>query len=87
MASYDLRYKTSFYKDLRKIDHPIRPKLLEASRGLAIDPFPHHAEPIQGSDQTYRLRVGEYRMIYQVDTKAKVVTVYHARRRTTTTYR
>lgn len=64
MAFYELRYKTSFYKDLKRVDHPIRPKLIEASRALAAQPFPRHAEPIQGSDQTYRLRVGEYRVLY-----------------------
>ncbi|MDI6752845.1 MAG: type II toxin-antitoxin system RelE/ParE family toxin, partial [Thermodesulfobacteriota bacterium] len=34
--------------------------------------------PIQSS---YRLRVGDYRVIYQVDTANKVVIVYHARHR------
>lgn len=87
MASYELRYKTSFYKDLKKMDHPMRPKLLEVTRRLADDPFPRQAESLQGSDQTYRLRTGDYRILYQVDTKIKVVTVYHVRRRTTTTYR
>ena len=87
MASYELRYKSSFYKDLKKIDHSIRPKLLETTQRLADDPFPRQAEPLQGADQTYRLRVGDYRVLYQVDTKAKIVAVYHVRRRTTTTYR
>lgn len=87
MASYELRYKNSFYKDLKRIDHSIRAKLVEATRGLAMQPSPRQAEPIRGSEQTYRWRVGDYRILYQVDTKGRVVTVFHVRRRTTTTYR
>ena len=36
---------------------------------------------MKGSESGYRLRIGDYRVIYQVDTENKVVVVYHVRHR------
>ncbi|MCK4402197.1 MAG: type II toxin-antitoxin system RelE/ParE family toxin, partial [Dehalococcoidia bacterium] len=36
---------------------------------------------LRGSERDYRIRVGDYRVIYQVDVKTKGVTIYHVRHR------
>ncbi len=33
------------------------------------------------AERVYRIRVGDYRVIYQVDTKTKIVIIYHVRHR------
>ena len=49
-------------------------------RGLAEDPRPPGAGKLVAVEG-YRVRVGEYRIIYDVDDAAQVVTVYRIRHR------
>lgn len=41
---------------------------------LAANPYPSNSKKLQGQEN-YRLRVGSFRVIYTIDTKAKEVTV------------
>ena len=36
---------------------------------------------IKGSEQDCRIRIMDYRAVYQVDVKTKIVTIYHVRHR------
>ncbi len=81
MDSYKIEPRASLEHDLRKIDRQFILKILDAMRGLADNPFPVQSKKLKGSDSSYRLRVGNYRVIYQVDTENKVVVVYHVRHR------
>jgi mRNA interferase RelE/StbE len=73
--------KGSLEHDLRKIDRQHMARILEAIESLAENPFPVQIRKMKGSESSYRLRAGDYRVIYQVDTANKVVTVYHVRHR------
>jgi mRNA interferase RelE/StbE len=53
--------------DLRRVD--------EAIRGLADNPHPPGSKKLQGTDDLYRIRVGDYRVIYTVEAKRLVVLV------------
>ncbi len=81
MDLFKIDPKGSFEHDLRKIDRQFIPRIFEAIESLSENPFPVQSRKMKGSESSYRLRVGDYRVIYQVDTKNKVVTVYHARHR------
>jgi len=50
-------------------------------KGLATDPFPSSARKLRGAENTYRLRVGNYRVIYQVEHWRSRVVIYHVRHR------
>ncbi|MEW6042303.1 MAG: type II toxin-antitoxin system RelE/ParE family toxin [Elusimicrobiota bacterium] len=56
-------------------------RILDAIESLAENPFPIQSRKMKGSESSYRLRVGDYRVIYQVDTENKIVTIYHVRHR------
>ena len=54
-------------RDLRKIKDPATVKKLGAKLGsLADNPRPRGVEKLKGSEQTYRLRVGNFRIVYDV---------------------
>ena len=56
----------------------------------AIDSLIHNPRPIGASKvrgNGYRIRVGQWRVLYEVDDELKVVTVSHIRRRNERTYR
>lgn len=81
MGLYRIDTKGSLEHDIRKIERQFIPGILEAIANLSGNPFPVQSRKMKGSDSSYRLRVGDYRVIYQVDTANKIVIVYHARHR------
>jgi mRNA interferase RelE/StbE len=81
MVSFNLLWKTSAERDLKKLDRQHIPQILTAIEALSENPFPAQCRKLQGSELSYRIRIGEYRVIYQVDVQNKTVTVYHIRHR------
>ena len=70
MASYSVELTRTAEKQLRRIAKRDRNRLVEAIRGLADSPRPHGARhgarKLQGYDDVYRIRVGQYRVVYEV---------------------
>jgi len=59
---------------LRKLDREIRPRIEGAIALLAEDPRPPASRPLGGRDG-YRVRVGDYRIIYTVQDDVLLVVV------------
>ncbi|WP_022852761.1 type II toxin-antitoxin system RelE family toxin [Thermodesulfatator atlanticus] len=81
MELYKIKWKRSAESDLRAIDPQQIIKILRSVEALAYNPFPVQCRKLRGSERAYRIRVGNYRVIYKVDTKAKTVIIYHVRHR------
>jgi mRNA interferase RelE/StbE len=77
MGSYEIRWKRSAERDLRNIDPQQVPRITKAVESLVDNPFPSQHRKLRGSERDYRIRVGDYRAIYQVDIKTKIVIIYH----------
>jgi len=56
-------------------------RIIEVVDSLANNPFPPQHRKLRGGKASYRIRVGDYRVIYQVDLEKKFVTIYHVRHR------
>lgn len=54
---------------------------MEAVETLAETPFPFGSQKLAGSEHTYRIRVGDYRVLYEVLTGAKTVEIQRVRHR------
>ncbi len=81
MASCKLVFKKSVAKDLRTIPNPDLKRILARMRTLAEDPRPPGTEKLSGEDK-YRLRQGNYRILYTVndaDICVVIVKVGHRR--------
>jgi mRNA interferase RelE/StbE len=48
---------------------------------LAADPLPSQVVKLSGAERLYRIRVGDYRIVYEVDAEAKLVTIHYVRHR------
>ena len=81
MASYEIQWKHSAEKELRGIDKQFISRILEAVNSLSDDPFPSQHRKLQGSESSYRIRIGDYRVIYQTDIENKIIVIYHVRHR------
>jgi mRNA interferase RelE/StbE len=62
-----------FLSSLR--DRKLRQKLLALIRGLETHPRPSGCRKLSGSDDIFRLRLGDYRIIYRVEDEKLVVLV------------
>jgi mRNA interferase RelE/StbE len=63
MASYEIRWKSSAEKDLRGIDRQFISRILEVIESLSDNPFPPQHLKLYGSESSYRIRIGDYRVI------------------------
>lgn len=54
---------------------------MEKIDSLISEPFPSQSIRISGSERLYRLRVGDHRIIYEVDSKTMDITIHHIRDR------
>jgi mRNA interferase RelE/StbE len=81
MDSYEIWWKKSAEQDLRNVDKKQVPRIIKAIESLLSNPFPPQHRRLHGSERDYRIRIGDYRIIYQVDIKKKVIIIYHIRHR------
>lgn len=66
MGSFRLEWRRSTKKDLRRIAQQEVVRIVEAAQNLMTDPFPHGSEKLSGSEHAHRIRIGDYRVIYEV---------------------
>jgi mRNA interferase RelE/StbE len=81
MAFYDVILKLSVEKDLRALSAAVRARILARLEHLREEPMPRQAVKLAGGEAWYRVRVGDYRIIYGVDTRARQITVHYIRHR------
>ena len=81
MGSYRIEFKRSAERDIRRIHPAFIFRILERVEALGNDPSPRQSLKLAGTEATYRLRVGAYRVIYSVDSETQTVVVYYVRHR------
>ncbi len=74
MASYKLLIKPSAVKELENLPDKDRARVVYRIQGLSEDPRPRGCEKLSGDDK-YRIRQGEYRILYQINDDQVVVIV------------
>ena len=77
MASYEVVLRPSVHKDLRRLPQNQIVRLWESIEGLAENPFPSGAIQLFDTDRLYRLREGDYRIVYEVNVQEKEVTILY----------
>lgn len=81
MASYSIEWKSSASREVRKLPKPIIKEVLSAVESLADDPRPVGVRKLTASKDTYRIRLGNYRIIYNVFDKRLVIEIIRVRDR------
>ena len=81
MASFNIQWRNSTKKDLRSLPPHEVGRIIAAVEKLADEPFPHGSEKLSGSDHTYRIRIGDYRVVYEVLRGSKTIEVQRVRHR------
>ena len=88
---YRLEVSPAANRDLERLKQRIRrhdfERLRTAIRGLADEPRPHGVRKIKGAERAYRIRVGSYRVVYEVYDTENLVLILQIARRAEATYR
>jgi mRNA interferase RelE/StbE len=81
MAKYKLVFKPSVEKDLRSVPQAAVSRVFDHAERLRDDPFPRGTRKLTGAERLYRIRIGDYRVIYSVDPEQRQVTIQYVRHR------
>jgi mRNA interferase RelE/StbE len=73
--AYVVTLKRSAEKELERFPSPLHDRLIERLLALKHDPRPPGAKKLRGREG-YRIRVGDYRILYTVEERGKVVEVF-----------
>ena len=74
---YSVQFASSSARDFRRLPMDVRRKITSAVDDLSANPRPPGVRKIQGYERHYRIRVGQYRVIYEIDDSARMVSVNH----------
>jgi len=80
-VTYTVEFTTAAARQLRKLPRPVRDRLLDSMAALAEDPRPRGSRKLVGEQTAWRIRVGDYRVIYDVFDDRLTVTVVRAAHR------
>jgi mRNA interferase RelE/StbE len=81
MGSYQIEIKPSASKELEKLPRQIIPRVVAAINELVKDPYPQGVKKLTGFDHTYRIRVGDYRILYTIYENRLVIEIIRVRHR------
>lgn len=79
--NYEIRWKKSAIKEIRRIEKNDRERILEAVGELTEDPFHRGVKKIVNMESTYRIRAGSYRVVYTIFKTMLVVEIIRVRHR------
>jgi mRNA interferase RelE/StbE len=81
MAIYRIEWKSSAIKELKRIDKSKVPRIIIAVESLVANPRPVDVRKLKGSERSFRIRVGDYRIVYEILDDSLVVCIIRIRHR------
>ena len=81
MIDYEITFAHSARKELEALDSEMINRIFPKIESLSGNPRPHNCIKLQGSRNLWRMRVGNYRIIYSINDSAKLVDIIAIRHR------
>jgi mRNA interferase RelE/StbE len=78
---YEIIFESNAEKDLLEMPTEILKNLDSKIQQLKKNPRPQGVKKLIGKIEGWRIRIGHYRILYQIDDKEKVVKVYRIKHR------
>ena len=78
---YSVELKQSARKELERLPNAIIARIIVKLESLEENPRPAGCKKLKGGDDEYRIRVGEYRIVYVIDDRKVIVTITRIRHR------
>jgi len=81
VGNYSITFAKSARKELESLDAIFVDRILSKIESLAFDPRPKGSRKLKGEENLWRIRVGNYRVVYYVKDKEKIVDIVEVRHR------
>jgi mRNA interferase RelE/StbE len=81
VPSYAVELKPSAQKELERLPNDLIERVVSKLEVLQDDPRPPGCKKLKGGDREYRLRVGDYRIVYLIIDSKHLVSVTRIRHR------
>jgi mRNA interferase RelE/StbE len=75
VPKYSIEIKPSAQKELDALDDTVFARIDRKILALASDPRPTGSKKLKGYKDHWRIRIGDYRVVYTIDDDSKTVTV------------
>ncbi len=85
-ANWALQTDPSVFKWLKKIPYKDAERILFTIKSMSFDPYQGDIQKMKGEKDTWRRRVGSYRIFYEIFQDENLVVVFKIERRTSHTY-
>jgi mRNA interferase RelE/StbE len=72
---YRVRFTPKAWKEVESLPRPVAHRLVKKAESLADDPRPTGVKKLSGSPARYRIRAGDYRIIYRIEDDVLLVLV------------
>jgi mRNA interferase RelE/StbE len=84
LTDYTITFARSARKELEALDAPIVQRIMPKIEALAKEPRPRGCRKLWGEGSLWRIRVGDYRVVYAVYDERQVVDIIAVRHRSKT---
>lgn len=81
MDSYKIEWKRTAIKELKKLPKEAISKILAAVENLSSNPLPNRTTKLVGSQQSFRIRIGDYRVVYNIFSKTLIIEIVRIKHR------
>ena len=81
MLEYSIRFARSARKELEHLDASVVSRIFPKIEALAENPHPPGCRKLQGFEDLWRIRVGRYRVVYQVLDDEQMIDIIAVRHR------
>jgi mRNA interferase RelE/StbE len=78
---YAVVLRKSAARELSKLPKAAQQRIAQEIDGLAVNPRPQGVKKLAGADQLFRVRVGDYRVVYTIEDQRLIVEVIRVRHR------
>jgi mRNA interferase RelE/StbE len=78
---YKLEISSQSERDLNRLPAAVFERVVPEIRALAANPRPHGCAKLAGSRSDYRIRVGDYRVLYEIADHVRIVRILRVRHR------
>jgi len=76
MRFYNVVLRPSAERDLDRLSVNVRVKIVSRLQALGFEPRPHGVKKLSGCENEWRLRVGDYRVLYEIDDHGRLVRIF-----------
>ena len=81
MAEHTVVFARSARRELEGLEATVARRIISRVEALASEPRPHGCVKLQGAADLWRIRIGDYRVVYAIDDDARVVDIRIVRHR------